>query len=471
MTVSRCVVATAALLVLTTCRDNQGPMPPPSFSMTSAPVTLVGAGNIAKCNNTNDDATAALLDGIPGTVFALGDNAYDNGTLTQYNTCYNPNWGRHKARTQPAAGDRDYKTANASGYFGYFGSAAGDPTKGYYSYDLGAWHIIVLNSGTTQISTAANSPQVAWLRDDLAAHPARCTLAYWHHPLFDSKDSPNTKIKPLWDDLYAAGAELVVNAHYVFYERFAPQTPAGSADPSFGIRELVVGTGGGGDATKFGTIRANSEVRNSGTFGVLKLTLDDGSYAWQFVPIPGKSFTDSGTGTCHGVPPLSVNAGPDLTASPGTPVNLSVTFTDPGGTNNAPWTYAIAWGDGATSTGTTQSSPIAASHVYSAEGRDSVRVTVTNGVGGSGSDSLAVVVSTSVSMVFVGAGDIGDCTRTGDDQTANLLDGIPGTVFALGDNAYPSGSSSDFTNCYDPTWGRHKARTRPVPGNHEYDTP
>ncbi len=465
----------AASLVVATCRDNGGPEPstrststPPSFATSSGPVTLVGAGNIARCDRTGDDQTASLLDGIPGSVFAAGDNAFDKGTLDQYNRCYNPTWGRHKARTAPTPGDWDYKTAGAAGYFGYFGAAAGDPSQGYYSYDLGAWHVIVLNSN---IARGAGSAQEQWLRGDLAAHPARCTLAYWHHPLFDSKDSPNTSVQPLWNDLYAAGAELVINAHYVFYERFAPQTPAGAADPSFGIRELVVGTGGGGDATKFGTIRANSEVRNSGTFGVLKLTLDDGSYAWQFVPIPGKSFTDSGTGTCHGVPPLSVNAGPDLTASPGTPVNLSVTFTDPGGSTNAPWSYSVAWGDGAASTGTTQSSPIVASHVYSAEGRDSVRVTVTNAAGGSGSDSLAVIVSASVSMVFVGAGDIGDCTRTGDDQTANLLDGIPGTVFALGDNAYPSGSSSDFTNCYDPTWGRHKARTRPVPGNHEYDTP
>src|SRR6266508_4086972 len=207
MTVFRCVVATAALLVLTTCRDTQGPMPPPSFSTTSAPVTLVGAGNIAKCNNTNDDATAALLDGIPGTVFTLGDAAYDNGTLTQYNSCYGPSWGRHKARTQPTPGDRDYKTSGAAGYFSYFGAAAGDPTKGYYSYDLGAWHVVVLNSGSTAISTAAGSPQEQWLRADLAAHPALCTIAYWHHPLFNSKDNPNLKIRPLWDALYAAGVD------------------------------------------------------------------------------------------------------------------------------------------------------------------------------------------------------------------------------------------------------------------------
>ncbi|HYT69997.1 MAG TPA: PKD domain-containing protein [Gemmatimonadales bacterium] len=476
--VVRVLSTIAALYVVESCRDYQGPGSPtgapdrsaPGFEVSPAPlpVTLVGAGNIASCKNTNDDATAALLDGIPGTVFALGDNAYDNGTLTQYNTCYNPNWGRHKTRTQPAVGDRDYKTTNAGGYFGYFGSAAGDPTKGYYSYELGAWHIVVLNSNSSKVPTAAGSAQEQWLRADLAAHPGRCTLAYWHHPRFSSKDSPNSAITPLWNALYAAGVDVVVNAHYAFYERFAPQTPAGAADAAFGIREFIAGTGGG-ETGSFGTVRANSEVRSSGTPGVLKLTLDADGYAWEFVPIAGKTFRDSGTGGCHGAPPLSVNAGADVTASPGDTVKLAVTLTDPA--NAPPWTYTILWGDGGSSNGTAQSSPIIASHVYSALGLDSVRVAVTSNVGGSGSDSLAVqVVVRPTSVVLVGAGDIADCTRNSDSLTANLLDGIPGTVFTAGDNAYPDASSSDYTNCYHPTWGRHKARTRPVPGNHEYST-
>src|SRR5213083_2790101 len=302
MTVSRSLVvapfaAIALALVVATCRDNQGPEPPtarakapaPSFATSPGPATLVGAGNIATCNASGDEQTANLLDAISGTVFAAGDNAYDKGTLTQYNTCYGPSWGRQKARTQPAPGDLDYKTANASGYFGYFGAAAGDPKQGYYSYDLGAWHIVVLNSGSPSlVPTTATSAQVQWLKADLAAHPAHCTLAYWHHPLFDSKDNPNANIRPLWDALYAAGVDVVVNAHYGFYERFAPQTPAGVADPVGGIREFVVGTGGA-LVTGFGTMRANSQVRNSGTPGVLKLTLDDGTYAWQFVPIAGKT--------------------------------------------------------------------------------------------------------------------------------------------------------------------------------------
>src|SRR6266542_3640212 len=473
--VVRVLSTIAALYVVESCRDYQGPGSPtgapdrsaPGFEVSPAPlpVTLVGAGNIASCKNTNDDATAALLDGIPGTVFALGDNAYDNGTLTQYNTCYNPNWGRHKTRTQPAVGDRDYKTTNAGGYFGYFGSAAGDPTKGYYSYELGAWHIVVLNSNSSKVPTAAGSAQEQWLRADLAAHPARCTLAYWHHPLFDSKDSPNSAITPLWNALYAAGVDVVVNAHYAFYERFAPQTPAGKADPAQGIREFVVGTGGG-ETGSFGTVRANSEVRNSGTPGVLKLTLDAEGYGWEFVPISGKTFRDSGSGGCHGAA-IAVNAGPDVVTTPGDTAKLAVTLNDPN-PNPAPWAYTILWGDGATTNGTAQASPFAASHIYTAVGLKSARVTVTNSVGSSGADTVAVNVV--APTVLVGAGDIADCETKWDSGTADLLDSIPGTVFTLGDNAYPNGSSTASKNCYGPTWGRHKARTRPVPGNHEYFT-
>jgi len=470
------VLVFGAVLVVTTCRDDRGPASPtevapqsaPSLATTSGPVTLVGAGNVAKCNATGDDATAALLDGIPGTVFAAGDAAYDNGTLIQYNTCYNLSWGRHKARTRPAPGERDYKTANAAGYFGYFGAAAGDPKQGYYSYDLGAWHIVVLNSGSPQlVPTTATSPQVQWLRADLAAHPARCTLAYWHHPLFDSKDPPNTAVRPLWDVLYAAGVDVVVNAHYAFYERFAPQTPAGVADPAQGIREFIVGTGGA-EVGSFGTIRANSQVRNSSTFGVLKLTLDDASYSWQFVPVAGKTFSDNGSTSCHGVPP-TVSAGPDVTTNPGDTVRLSATFSDPD-PNDAPWAYTIGWGDGSSTTGTAASpaTPITAAHSYAALGTYGVRVAVTNSGGGTGADTVAVrVVAPSV---LVGAGDIADCAKTGDGLTANLMDTIPGTVFAAGDNAYPNGSSADYKNCYAPTWGRFKSRTKPVPGNHDYLT-
>jgi len=463
------------LLVVSTCRDEQGlriptavpRTPTADVAATTGPVTLVGAGNIATCGQPGAAATALLLDTIPGTVFADGDNAYDKGTATQYTTCYGTTWGRHLGRTRPSVGDIDYKTANASGYFGYFG-AAGDPKQGYYSYDLGAWHIVVLNSGSPSlVPTTATSPQVQWLRADLAAHPAHCTLAYWHHPLFDSKDNPNANIRPLWDALYAAGVDVVVNAHYGFYERFAPQTPTGVADPVGGIREFVAGTGGA-LVTPFGTVRANSQVRNSGTFGVLKLTLDDGTYSWQFVPVAGKTFTDSGTDACHGARP-TVNAGPDLTTNPGDTTTLSATFGDPDPTD-APWAYTINWGDNTSTTGSTptQTAPISAAHVYSALGAYSARVSVTNS--GGASDVDTVVVKVVAPNVLVGAGDIADCTRNQDSLTANLMDTIPGTVFADGDNAYPDGSSTAYKNCYNPTWGRFKSRTKPVPGNHDYLT-
>ena len=271
--------------------------PPPPGSQ-----VLVGAGDIAVCGSTHDDATAALLDGIDGTVFTLGDNAYPNGSATDYANCYDGSWGRHKARTRPSPGNHEYNTANASGYFSYFGSAAGTQGQGYYSYDLGDWHIIVLNSNTncSTISCAAGSAQEQWLRQDLAANTKSCTLAYWHHPRFNSgaAHGNSTAVGPFWDALYEYNAEIVLNGHEHIYERFAPQTPNAVADPTRGIREFVVGTGGASHYT-FGTIKANSEVRNGTTDGVLKLTLRAGGYDWAFVPASGGTFTDSGSGTCH----------------------------------------------------------------------------------------------------------------------------------------------------------------------------
>jgi hypothetical protein len=260
-------------------------------------VTLVGAGDIAACSSDGDEATAALLDGFPdATVFTLGDNAYGSGTAAQFADCYGPSWGRHKARTRPAAGNHDYRRSSASGYFGYFGALAGDPERGYYSYDLGEWHIIALNSN---IGMAAGSVQEQWLRADLAANPRHCTLAYWHHARFSSARHGNaTAVRPLWDALYEAGADLVLSAHDHSYERFAPQTPGGGADPARGIRQFVVGTGGRSHYV-LRSRQPNSEVFDDTSFGVLKLTLSEGEYAWEFVPVAGASFTDAGTGQCH----------------------------------------------------------------------------------------------------------------------------------------------------------------------------
>jgi acid phosphatase type 7 len=265
----------------------------------AASVVMVGAGDIAHCSTTTDEATAKLLDGISGTVFTLGDNAYNSGTSAEFANCYNPTWGRHKARTKPSVGNHEYLTSGASGYFGYFGAAAGDPKKGYYSYDRGDWHVIVLNSNCSNVSCAVGSPQEQWLRADLSAHPNKCTLAYFHAPLYSSGQHGNsTSVRPFWEALYKANADVVLSGHEHDYERFAPQNPYGAFDSARGIREFVVGTGGT-YLRPFGTIKANSVSRNATTHGVLKLTLNSSGYAWKFVPVAGKTFTDSGTASCH----------------------------------------------------------------------------------------------------------------------------------------------------------------------------
>jgi PKD repeat protein len=260
---------------------------------------LVGAGDIADCNLTSDDATATVIDGIAGTVFAAGDNAYEAGTAAEYANCYDPTWGRAKSRTLPVAGNHDYETPGAAGYFGYFGAAAGDPTKGWYSTDVGAWHVVVLNSNCSDVGgCSAGSAQEVWLKADLAAHPTSCTVAIWHHPRFSSGTEGTTASAAFWQDLYDANVDVVVNGHEHFYERYGPQDPTGSADAARGIREFIVGTGGR-TLRGLATIAPNSEIRNTDTFGVIKLTLHAASFDWAFVPIAGQTFTDRGTGNCH----------------------------------------------------------------------------------------------------------------------------------------------------------------------------
>jgi hypothetical protein len=233
-------------------------------------------------------------------------------------------------------GNHEYHTAGASGYFSYFGAAAGDPTKGYYSYDIGTWHIIALNSNCSRVGgCGVGSPQEQWLKADLAAHPNMCTLAYWHHPRFSSGDhGSNTSYDAFWKAIYAAGVEIVLNGHDHSYERFAPQNPSGAADPN-GIQEFVVGTGGKNHYA-FGTIKANSVVRNSDTYGVLKLTLHPTSYDWQFVPEAGKTFTDTGTRNCFNASSTQPTAAPAATRTQvpnlpptGTPVGTNIPAATP----------------------------------------------------------------------------------------------------------------------------------------------
>jgi Calcineurin-like phosphoesterase len=293
---------TAAATKTATPTATKSPTPAPGGD-----AVLLAAGDITGCATTGDEETAKLLDAQSGTIATLGDNAYDSGTASEFANCYDPTWGRHKARTKPAVGNHEYLTAGASGYFGYFGAAAGDPTKGYYSYDLGAWHIVVINGNCGKVGgCGVGSAQEKWLRADLAAHPAACTLAYWHQPLFSSgaEHGNDPEMAPIWQALYDNGAEVVLSGHDHNYERFAPQTANATLDTAQGIREFIVGTGGKNHYT-WGTIRANSEVRNNTTFGILKLTLHANGYDWQFIPIAGSTFTDSGSGTCHAAPGAS----------------------------------------------------------------------------------------------------------------------------------------------------------------------
>jgi 3',5'-cyclic AMP phosphodiesterase CpdA len=265
------------------------------------PVVLVGAGDIANCEITGGSgavATGRLLDQIPGTVFTLGDHAYPSGAAKQFQECYEPRWGRHKVRTRPAPGNHDYLTDNAKAYYEYFGDNAGPKRRGYYSYTLGTWHIASLNSF---IAADRHSPQIEWLRKDLAENYSACTLAYWHIPVFSSGPHGSDvrmsmHMQEAWRVLYEHGAAIVIAGHDHDYERFAPQDAEGKADPK-GIREFVVGTGGGG-LYEFRRIRPNSEAHSNRSYGVLKLTLRDADYTWEFITAAGEPFQDSGTARC-----------------------------------------------------------------------------------------------------------------------------------------------------------------------------
>jgi hypothetical protein len=269
-------------------------------STASAAVTLIAAGDITSCAVTSDSATATLVASIPGTVALLGDDAYEAGSAREYRECYDPTWGAFLDRTRPAPGNHEYVTSGAAGYFGYFGLRAGDPKLGYYAYDLGAWRLYALNSNCADIGGCTpGSPEVAWLKADLTAHPTHCVLAYWHHPRFSSGlHGSNALVAGLWDTLNAAGADIVLNGHDHDYERFAPMNDAGQVDAAGGIVEFVVGTGGMSHYP-FAKILPASLVHDDVTFGVLDLTLSPGTWQSRFVPVAGKTFTDTASGSCH----------------------------------------------------------------------------------------------------------------------------------------------------------------------------
>jgi acid phosphatase type 7 len=290
------IVAFVAVLLTLSCAPELPPGPPSGE-------VIVAAGDIADCTSQDDEATARLVGGMEGTVLTLGDNAYPEGTAQDFEECYDPSWGQFKERTMPSPGNHEYHTEGARGYFDYFGEAAGDPDEGYYSYDLGAWHIVALNSncGEAEIRCGPGSAQVRWLEEDLADNDeVACTLAYFHHPLFTSGEyrPGEERMERLWEILYDAGVDVVLNGHDHNYQRFAPQDPEGRADPEGGIREFVVGTGGR-SLYEIPNPIANTEVYNDQIYGVLELSLQQKRYEWEFVPVEGENFTDSGGAQCH----------------------------------------------------------------------------------------------------------------------------------------------------------------------------
>jgi hypothetical protein len=271
---------------------DSGP-PGPSGQQT---VVFSGAGDIASCSTmVMNERTAKILDGLDGLFFTTGDNAYDRGTIEEYEKCYQPTWGRHRARTRPSPGNHEYYTPGAAGYFQYFGDLAGPAGVGYYSFEYGAWKILSLNSN---VPAGAGSAQYNWVEQELRTNPARCTLAYWHHPVFSSGYEGNMpNMRAIWQLLYDNNADVVLVGHSHNYERFGPQDLSGQARPRRGIREFVVGTGGN-HFTGLESMKANSEAFNNDSAGILKLTLAPTGYTWEFIPVEGASFRDSGNDVC-----------------------------------------------------------------------------------------------------------------------------------------------------------------------------
>ena len=285
---------TVALLLIMPVAVSSGGFAP----VRQASRVLVGAGDIASCNWRGDERTALLLDDVEGTVFTAGDNAYPDGSARDFLDCYEPSWGRHKNRTKPAPGNHDYSEGAGAGYHAYFGDSAGALGKGYYSYALGDWHVVALNS---VLEGSRHAAQLDWLRQDLAANAGSCLFAYWHHPLFSSgSHSRQERVRGFWELLFEHGADGVVNGHDHHYERFVPLTPEGEPDPDHGIRQFIAGTGGQSSRRLIGEPGEYSVVAQFEVSGVLKFELHADSYEWEFLPVPGRGESDRGTGGCRG---------------------------------------------------------------------------------------------------------------------------------------------------------------------------
>ncbi|MEB3221945.1 MAG: metallophosphoesterase [Candidatus Sericytochromatia bacterium] len=265
---------------------------------------LVGAGDIAY-EGPGAEQTARLLDRLPGTIFLLGDNAYQSGSPEEFARYFHPTWGRHFNRIRPVVGNHEYRTPGAAGYFGYFGERAGDPRKGYYSYDVSpAWHVVVINSATTGDAASKElgpeSAQYRWVAQDLEAHQGQNVIAMWHHPRFSSgAHGDNKETDALWRLLASKGVDLALWGHDHHYERFEPMDAEGKRDAARGVRSFVVGTGGKNHYMFFKLPKSTTAVRNASTFGVLQLALYPDGYEWEFVPVEGETFTDRGQSSVH----------------------------------------------------------------------------------------------------------------------------------------------------------------------------
>lgn len=281
-----------------------GPAPGPAPSAPGEDVVVMAAGDIACQSSSSQSSTKCrhmdvsdlLIEHNPDAVLALGDLQYEKGELSEFMKQYDPSWGRVKDKTYPIPGNHEYGTKNAADYFEYFGERAGDPDKGYYSFNLNDhWHVVALNSNCGEIGGCeAGSAQEQWLRADLEAHQHMNVLAMIHHPRFNSGKHGNTdRVADLYQALYGYGADVVLSGHDHTYERFAPMNPSGERDDERGFRQFIVGTGGK-DLYDFVDVQPHSEARNNQAFGVLKLTLSPDSYAWEFVPIPDHDFSDTG---------------------------------------------------------------------------------------------------------------------------------------------------------------------------------
>jgi hypothetical protein len=288
-------VAMTLVAMTLACGEQRGPEMAPTGASAEAgqPEIILAAGDIAGCaSHYQDELTAKMLVNMPGTILPLGDVVYQYGTRWQFRNCYDPSWGQLLSRSRPTPGNHEYRTEEAGPYYEYFGERAGPPGKGYYTYTLGSWRIYSLNS-------ERHIPeQTIWLRRHLRNNPSTCVLAYWHKPLYTSGPVPPTpEVRPLFNELWKARAEVVLNGHNHSYERFDPQD-ADSNYREHGVREFVIGTGGAQLEPPTAPPAKNSNVLYVEGWGVLKMKLEPEEYTWRFVPAPGSPKADSGSAKC-----------------------------------------------------------------------------------------------------------------------------------------------------------------------------